>query len=1012
MEILARRPGGLPAPLETLKIGRTLGKGGFAVVKNGTLKTDDGTLLQVAVKILHPEYSDEYRQELRLFKEEAELVLQLDHRNIITAYGLLKLPPKFPGLDGNYTKPAHALVLELMAGGSLAGLMIKQLVAGTTPKYTFSQALGWSLDVARALQYLHTGGRDGFPRLHRDVKLENVLLTAGMCTAKLADFGLQRAVASQQEQPTMMVRRSQRPSAPAARSVPTGPSRLAPDATKRPAHPQQQPATTLRPSGQASGPGNPGPPCGTQPTDNNTPSARHTARTNPADAQHTGPLFFTVSNKGLTPLVHLNSPCAPRDPSAAAAAAAASLATQGPGSSSPGDDSAAALERLRGGLDLDLDVTRRSASMSQLEWQQPGSKQAPHQHPLAATAPGGQVSAGPVCKPQPSSCKALLAPSRPNSSGGRTSATQLRGRVVAGGGMAATRPSPLGPSVARVRQDSVSDAAPRLSSASLTRLGGGGGGSSSVGGGAAVPAVSVTDRGPLAGGGAAAALVRGSSFGVSISPRGRASGDEAATAALAARDGISKAPVLLMDSLPGDAQLSATAAATATDTTCSCPVSSPMDGRPSATSARDVMLGEMLLQPQEGRMPSPTATTSSLAARPASARRPAGQVASGPAGGGAVSCISDQPLRLVLPDVVSADQGYMRAEDCGVGGLILPGSAKHVDSRSTTAEQEGEEEMDVDPVVEAMRSVAAWREASMASVGAADPGEAPGSRPAEAEAKRQVSMPNSCSGGAGAGAKDVPPQFNRNSCFADIAGGDGGGGAEGRGSSVLEAAAPMQLAELLQMRIGATNVSVRSVRNSGSGVAGSRPSTSQRMAAIAAAVRASAAGAEDAAGAAARERPSGMRSAGVKKVPAAEFEEVFSLTGRTGSLIYLAPEAYKNEPYNDKVDVYSLAVLMYELFGRTSLTHTHISTKLPAFSRMIHDANEFAERVAAGYRPPRPRQMDKLPLALWELIEAGWHQDPVQRPDMDAVVETLEELVEPLAAADAHSGAACGCVIS
>ena len=31
--------------------------------------------------------------------------------------------------------------------------------------------------------------------------------------------------------------------------------------------------------------------------------------------------------------------------------------------------------------------------------------------------------------------------------------------------------------------------------------------------------------------------------------------------------------------------------------------------------------------------------------------------------------------------------------------------------------------------------------------------------------------------------------------------------------------------------------------------------------------------------------------------------QVFSLTGRTGSLVYLAPEAYKNEPYNDKVGV-------------------------------------------------------------------------------------------------------------
>ena len=55
-------------------------------------------------------------------------------------------------------------------GGSLAGLMVKQLLAGTTPKYTYSQALGWVTDVAQALQHLHTGGKDGSPRIHRDVK--------------------------------------------------------------------------------------------------------------------------------------------------------------------------------------------------------------------------------------------------------------------------------------------------------------------------------------------------------------------------------------------------------------------------------------------------------------------------------------------------------------------------------------------------------------------------------------------------------------------------------------------------------------------------------------------------------------------------------------------------------------------------------------------------------------------------------------------------------------------------
>ncbi|PNH09132.1 Serine/threonine-protein kinase HT1 [Tetrabaena socialis] len=190
MEVISERPDeGLD--LKTLRLSKTLGRGGFAIVYAGTLKGANGAPVNVAVKVLHEHFSADGSEELRLFLEEASLMLQMSHRNVITAYALLKLPPSFPGLSG-YTQPAYALVLEVMEGGSLAGLMIKQLLAGSVSKYSFSQALGWCLDVARALQYLHAGGRDGAPRIHRDVKLENVLLTDGMRTAKLADFGLQR----------------------------------------------------------------------------------------------------------------------------------------------------------------------------------------------------------------------------------------------------------------------------------------------------------------------------------------------------------------------------------------------------------------------------------------------------------------------------------------------------------------------------------------------------------------------------------------------------------------------------------------------------------------------------------------------------------------------------------------------------------------------------------------------------------------------------------------------------
>jgi Ser/Thr protein kinase RdoA (MazF antagonist) len=53
-----------------------------------------------------------------------------------------------------------------------------------------SQALGWALDVATALEYLHMLSPSV---LHRDVKSANIMLTEdeeGVMVAKLSDFGL------------------------------------------------------------------------------------------------------------------------------------------------------------------------------------------------------------------------------------------------------------------------------------------------------------------------------------------------------------------------------------------------------------------------------------------------------------------------------------------------------------------------------------------------------------------------------------------------------------------------------------------------------------------------------------------------------------------------------------------------------------------------------------------------------------------------------------------------------
>ncbi|GFH11464.1 protein kinase domain-containing protein, partial [Haematococcus lacustris] len=45
-------------------------------------------------------------------------------------------------------------------------------------------------------------------------------------------------------------------------------------------------------------------------------------------------------------------------------------------------------------------------------------------------------------------------------------------------------------------------------------------------------------------------------------------------------------------------------------------------------------------------------------------------------------------------------------------------------------------------------------------------------------------------------------------------------------------------------------------------------------------------------------------------------DEAARLSGRTGTLVFMAPEVFKSENYNDKADVFSFAVVLYEVFHR------------------------------------------------------------------------------------------------
>lgn len=105
--------------------------------------------------------------------------------------------------------------------------------------------------------------------------------------------------------------------------------------------------------------------------------------------------------------------------------------------------------------------------------------------------------------------------------------------------------------------------------------------------------------------------------------------------------------------------------------------------------------------------------------------------------------------------------------------------------------------------------------------------------------------------------------------------------------------------------------------------------------------------------------------------------EVYEMSGETGSLRYMAPEVADCQPYNQKADVYSFGIILWELV---------------AFKKPYDGMNreEFYSRVVHGGE--RPMVTKKWPEDLKELMKSCWDAEVIQRPNFSDIVEILDSM--------------------
>ncbi|KZT26137.1 kinase-like protein [Neolentinus lepideus HHB14362 ss-1] len=113
-----------------------------------------------------------------------------------------------------------------------------------------------------------------------------------------------------------------------------------------------------------------------------------------------------------------------------------------------------------------------------------------------------------------------------------------------------------------------------------------------------------------------------------------------------------------------------------------------------------------------------------------------------------------------------------------------------------------------------------------------------------------------------------------------------------------------------------------------------------------------------------------------------------------GTARWASPEQMSGSPLNEKTDIYSFGMTMYEVF-----------TEEPPFAH-VPNGVLYTIIVDRGERPHRPNNSDNLRRGLhdpfWLLIQKCWTHEPLSRPSAQSIMHQLKQLLPSGAAHDIY----------
>ena len=113
------------------------------------------------------------------------------------------------------------------------------------------------------------------------------------------------------------------------------------------------------------------------------------------------------------------------------------------------------------------------------------------------------------------------------------------------------------------------------------------------------------------------------------------------------------------------------------------------------------------------------------------------------------------------------------------------------------------------------------------------------------------------------------------------------------------------------------------------------------------------------------------------------------MTAETGTYRWMAPEVIRHAKYDELIDVYSFAIILWEL----------LTSRLP-----YADMPSLAAAAGVVERNLRPPVPPDAPPAVADLLQRCWAAEPAVRPPFTRVCEELTAIRAALDAAGAAPG--------